>query len=106
MPSLFTRRPSTPGLLAALCLLATPPRAVQSASSTPASRPAKIGGRPAQLAQGAIVGAVAQSPPQAVEPVIASAGTGASVQLMKAALLTKKDPVRVLMIGDSMTVGG
>jgi hypothetical protein len=104
MSSLISRRPSTPGLLAALCLLAAPPRAVQSASSTPASRAPKITGRPAQLALAALVAAVAQSPLQAVEPAIASATTGG--QLMKAALLTKKDPVRVLMIGDSMTVGG
>jgi hypothetical protein len=105
MPSLFTWRPSTPGLLAALCLLVAPPRAVQSAASNAsASRSPKIAGRPAQLAMAALVAAVAQSPLQAVEPAIASAGTNA--QLMKAALLTKKDPVRVLMIGDSMTVGG
>jgi hypothetical protein len=105
MPSLLTRRPSTPGLLAAVCLLAAPPRPVHSASSSASvSRSPKITGLPAQLALAALVAAVAQSPMQAVEPVIASAATGG--QLMKAALMTKKDPVRVLMIGDSMTVGG
>ena len=64
----------------------------------------KITGRPAQLALAALVAAVAQSPLQAVEPAIAAAAT--NVKAVKAALLTKKDPVRVLMIGDSMTVGG
>lgn len=105
MPSLFSRRPSTPGLLAVLCLLAAPPRLMQSATPSQAGpRAPKVSGRPAQLALAALVAAVAQSPLQAVEPAIASAGTNA--QLMKAALLPRKDPVRVLMIGDSMTVGG
>ncbi|HEV7405754.1 MAG TPA: hypothetical protein VGO11_22615 [Chthoniobacteraceae bacterium] len=102
MPFLFSRRPSTPGLLAALCLLATPPRALHSASSPATVLRPKITGRPAQLALAALVAAVAQSPLQAVEPAIASA----TMSLGAKSALAKKDPVKILMIGDSMSVGG
>jgi hypothetical protein len=100
MPSLFSRRASAPGLLAALCLLAALPSSLHSASSAaPANRTPYITGRPAQLAHAALVAAVGQSPLQAVEPALASVTT--RLQFGKA----KTDPVRVLMIGDSMTVG-
>lgn len=103
MLSLFSRPPSTPGLLAALCLLAAPPRALHAAASAaPVSRAPKITGRPAQLALAALVAAVAQSPLQGVEPTIASV----SMSLRGKTANVKTDEVRILMIGDSMSVGG
>lgn len=104
MSSLFSRRPSTPGLLAALCLLAAPPRLLNSASSSATiMRSPRITGRPAQLAMAALVAAVAQSPLQAVEPAIASVTMSVGAKMTSA---SRKDPVKVLMIGDSMSVGG
>ena len=103
MPSLFSRRPSTPGLLAALCLLASPPRSVPAASSaTPASRLGKITGRPAQLALAALIAAVAQSPLQSVHAATESVKMSAQAK----GSVSKREPVHVLMIGDSMSVGG
>jgi hypothetical protein len=105
MAFFLSRRPRTSGLLAALCLFTGSERGLQGVSAESAALPRTpaVGGRAAQIALAALVAAVAQSPLQAVEPAIAS--IGAKEQMVKSAL-TPRLKVEVLMIGDSMTVGG
>ena len=103
MPFLLSRRLSAPGLLAAFCLLTGPMRGVQGVPPADSTAPATTSGQGTQIALAALVAAVAQSPLQAVEPAIAS--VDARTQAVKSAL-TPKLKVEVLMIGDSMSVGG
>ena len=90
---------------ASLQAIAPSPREISKSSNPSRTDASPISQRANELAASAVLGAIAQSPLQAVEPTLVSAENKA--QLLKTgSLFSRPAPVEVLMIGDSMTVGG